>query len=320
MNRITLYFLIIISAISVSKVTGKTEYGKFYDESRKRDIPYKVYYPDELTGIYPVIIFSHGLGGSVEGGKYLGEYLSQNGYICFHIQHEGSDESVYKNAKNKEEAFKLLSESIKNYKNAINRFQDIPFVVTSIINLNSNDGVFNGHLDTNNMALIGHSYGAKSVLIAAGEKVAKGMFSFKESRLKVGVALSPSLPINVSGDLKKIYSDINIPLFHITGTNDDDPLLQKSSFTPEDRTKPYRNISGSPQYLLVLNKAVHSTFSGNKERSSDDPYIDEHIESVKKGVIAFLNYYLKNNEADGIWLKNEYIKTLSAKDTFEWKK
>jgi hypothetical protein len=320
MNKFVFYILISLSILTVSRTFGKTEYGKFYDEKRKREIPYKVYYPDALQGIYPVVIYSHGLGGSVEGGAYLGEHLSQNGYICFHIQHEGSDESVYKNAKNKEEAFKLLSESIKDYKNAINRFQDVPFAVSRIIELNSADGLFNNHLDTNNIAIIGHSYGAKSVLISAGEKIANGMFSFKDSRLKVGVALSPSLPIDESGDLKKIYSDINIPLFHITGTNDGDPLNQKSSFTPEDRTKPYRNISGAPQYLLVLYKAVHSSFSGVKERSTDDPYIDEHIENVKKGVTAFLNYYLKNNDKDGSWLKNEYKNTLSSKDTFEWKK
>lgn len=320
MTKTALHILILITILSVSAVFGKSDYGKFHDEKRNRDIPYKVYYPDAMQGTYPVIIYSHGLGGSVEGGAYLGEHLSQNGYICFHIQHEGSDESVYKNAKSKEEVFRLLSESIKDYKNAINRFQDVPFAVSSIISLNSTDGLFYSHLDTNNVAIIGHSYGAKSVLIAAGEKVAKGMFSFKESRLKVGIAMSPSLPIDESADLAKVYSEINIPLFHITGTNDGDPLYQRGSFTPEDRTKPYKNIKGAEQYLLVLNKAVHSSFSGVKERSTEDPYFDEHIESIKKGVTAFLNYYLKNNETDGSWLKNSYKSTLSTKDNFEWKK
>ncbi len=318
MQKTVLYILFVI--ISLSSAYGKSDYGNFYDKKRDRNIPYKVYYPDTLQGIYPVIIFSHGLGGSVEGGAYLGEHLSRNGYICFHIQHEGSDESVFRNAKSKEEVYRLLKESIKDYKNAVNRFQDVPFTVSSIILLNSGDGTFTSHLDTNNIAIIGHSYGAKSVLISAGEKVGKVNFSFKDSRIKTGIALSPSLPVDESADLERVYSDIDIPLFHITGTDDGDPLNQKSSFTPKDRTKPYRYIKGAPQYLLVLNKAVHSSFSGIKERSEEDPYIDEHIESVKKGITAFLNYYLKNNVSEGNWLQNEYKSTLSKKDVFEWKK
>lgn len=317
MNKTLLYILVVLNLLSVSLVFGKTDYGKFYDESRKREIPYKVYYPDKLSGTYPIIIFSHGLGGSVEAAEYLGEYLSQNGYVCFHIQHLGSDESVWKGATTIKEVIKKLKESIKDYENAFNRFKDIPFVVDEISKFNRNSDIFKGHLDTVNVGIIGHSYGARSVLIASGEKINKGKYSFKEPRIKAGVVLSPNLPDNPPIDLSKIFNDIKIPLFHITGTEDGDPLDRKSDFSPLQRTIPYHNIKTSAQYLLILFKAVHSTFNGNKK---DDPYIDEHLESVKKGVTAFLNCYLKNNENDGIWLKNDYKSILNAKDTFEWKK
>ncbi len=315
----TIYCFIILNVIIISTVIAKTDYGKFYDEDRNRDVHYKVYYPDELNGSFPVIIFSHGLGGSVEAAEYLGEHLSQNGYVCFHIQHIGSDESVWKAAKTVKEVMKKLKESVTDYNNALNRFKDIPFVVDEINKLNSGSGILKGHLDTVNVGIIGHSYGARSVLIASGEKVGKGKYSFKEARIKVGVALSPGLPDNPPEDLSKLYEDINIPLFHVTGTEDGDPLNRKSNFTPKDRTLPYLNIKASPQFLLVLYKAVHMTFSAGKRLSNDDPFYDAHIESVKKGVTAFLNYYLKKSESDGIWLKNDYKEIIDSKDTFEWK-
>lgn len=314
-----LYILFLILFITIPDSGAKDIYGKFYDTERDRSVPYKVYFPDTLKGEYPVIIFSHGLGGSVEAAKYLGEHLSQNGYVCFHIQHYGSDESVWAGAKTRREIIRLLKKSIKDLSNAVNRFNDIPFVVSEIIKLNTNSGIFKGHLDTNSIGIIGHSYGARSVLIAAGERLAKGKFSFKEPRIKVGVALSPNLPDNPPDDLSIIYRDIDIPLFHITGTDDGDPLERSEDFTPENRTIPYKNINGSAQYMLVLNKAVHSTFGGNEIRSSDDPYYKEHIESIKKGVTAFLNLYLKKSEQDGKYLKIEYKNSLDAKDRFEWK-
>ncbi len=314
-----IFILITFSLIIITSANGKTKYDKFFDKSRKREIPYKVYYPDELKDTYPIIIFSHGLGGSVEAAEYLGEHLSQNGYICFHIQHKGSDESVWKGATTMKEVMKKLKESIKDYENALNRFNDIPFVVDEIFKLNLKSEIFKGHLDTNNLGMIGHSYGARSVLIAAGERVGKKGYSFKEPRIKAGVPLSPNVPDNPPKDISTLYKDIDIPLFHITGTEDGDPLNRKSDFTPSDRTLPYQNIKASSQYLLVLYKAVHMTFSAGKKLSNDDPYYDEHIESVKKGVTAFLNYYLKKNETDGDWLKNEYKNTLNQKDTFDFR-
>jgi predicted dienelactone hydrolase len=318
MMKITLlYIFLIINILFFSSAESKTVYGIFHDANRNRDVPYKVYYPDELSETYPVIIFSHGLGGSVEAAEYLGENLSQNGYVCFHIQHEGSDESIWKGAKSLKEAMTMLKKSIKDVKNAENRFRDIPFVVDEIFKLNRNSEIFKGHLDTINIGIIGHSYGARSVLIASGEKVGKGKYSFKEPRIKVGVALSPNLPENPPKDLNTIYEDINIPLFHITGTEDGDPLQRNSDFDPKERTIPYQNIKNSPQYLLILYKAVHSTFNGNKK---DDPLFNNHIEVLKKGITAFLNFYLKNKESDGVWLKNDFRNTIDSKDTFEWKK
>ncbi|MBN1632659.1 MAG: hypothetical protein JW917_00665 [Ignavibacteria bacterium] len=232
------HIIIILFFFIISNGNSKTIYGNFYDAVRDRNVPYKVYYPDSLTGEYPVLIFSHGLGGSVEAAGYLGGHLSQNGFICFHIQHEGSDESVWSGAKTRKQIIRLLKKSIRDYKNALDRFEDIFFVADEIIKLNRISEIFKGRLDTVNIGMLGHSYGARSVLIASGERVAKGKFSFKESRIKAGVALSPNLPDNPPDDLSIIYRDIDIPVFHITGTEDGDPLNRRKDFSPEDRTIP----------------------------------------------------------------------------------
>ena len=74
------------------------------DSRRQRQVPVKIYYPADGAGPFPVIIFSHGLGGSREGYQYLGRHWASHGYVSVHLQHLGSDQAVWENS-----SCKLLS-------------------------------------------------------------------------------------------------------------------------------------------------------------------------------------------------------------------
>src|SRR5438128_1597060 len=65
------------------------------DDQRSRDIPVRVYLPT-APGPAPVVLFSHGLGGSRENSPFLGRHWSARGYAVVFMQHAGSDESVWK--------------------------------------------------------------------------------------------------------------------------------------------------------------------------------------------------------------------------------
>jgi predicted dienelactone hydrolase len=65
------------------------------DNTRSRDIPIRVYLPVTINAA-PVVLFSHGLGGSRENNPYLGKHWSARGYVVVFLQHEGSDDSVWK--------------------------------------------------------------------------------------------------------------------------------------------------------------------------------------------------------------------------------
>jgi predicted dienelactone hydrolase len=55
------------------------------DSARDRDVPVKIYYPKDLGGPVPVVIFSHGLGGSREGYEYLGRHWAGCGFVSVHV-------------------------------------------------------------------------------------------------------------------------------------------------------------------------------------------------------------------------------------------
>jgi hypothetical protein len=56
-----------------------------HDEARNRDIPIRVYLP-VTTPAAPVVLFSHGLGGSCAGSAFHGEHWAARGYVssAFH--------------------------------------------------------------------------------------------------------------------------------------------------------------------------------------------------------------------------------------------
>ncbi len=66
------------------------------DKTRDREVPVKIYFPKTGRGPFPIIIFSHGLGGSRDGYEYLGRHWASHGYVSVHLQHKGSDTAVWK--------------------------------------------------------------------------------------------------------------------------------------------------------------------------------------------------------------------------------
>src|SRR5690242_9998453 len=54
-----------------------------HDSTRKREIPLRVYHAAKVEGqaAAPVVLFSHGLGGTRNGSAYLGNHWAKRGYV-----------------------------------------------------------------------------------------------------------------------------------------------------------------------------------------------------------------------------------------------
>ena len=68
--------------------------GSISDAARHREIPVRVYLPQD-TRAAPVVLYSHGLGGSRETSAFLGQHWAKRGYLAVFMQHPGSDTSVW---------------------------------------------------------------------------------------------------------------------------------------------------------------------------------------------------------------------------------
>lgn len=318
MLRTCLALCVLLLVATPSLAGVRTEYGQFVDAGRDgRVVPYKLYLPDPLPAApSPVIVFSHGLGGSVEAAPYLGQALAEAGYIGVFIQHPGTDESLWK-GKGQPAAIKSMLAARSNAQTSRARFQDLPFVIDQLEQVNTARGPLAGHLDMGRVGMAGHSYGARSVMVAAGESNIRGATPFKEPPIKAAVALSPNVPdraLEIQGtNLQGLYRSVEIPLFHITGTNDQ-RVLPGPPFDPAQRALPYENIGAASQYLLIFKDAEHMDFGGRGRGSSHRVQAQ-----TARAAILFFDAYLREDVGALTELRRNFSQTLAPGDRFAFK-
>lgn len=222
----------------------------WHDPDRSRTIPVRIRFP-AASAAAPLVVISHGLGGSRDGLAYLGNGLADAGFIAVHLQHQGTDIAVWRGV---ESVPLAMAAAVLDVRNALDRLKDVIFALNTVAGAPS----LRGRVDPARMAIAGHSYGAWTVLHMLGERLPGGDWSLAlpDHRLKAGIALSPVPPIGIPAGVA--YAGITAPILHITGTNDRGFI---EVATPEDRTIPYRNIA-APGALAVLNGATHASFAG----------------------------------------------------------
>lgn len=288
--------------------------GEWRDAARDRDVPYKIYYPADAAGPRPAVVFSHGLGGSREAAVYLGEHLASWGYVAVHIQHPGSDESVWRSLTDRDEIVRKLVAATRDIRVVRDRFEDVPFALDRLALMNAS-GPLAGRIDTSRLGMSGHSFGAVSTLTAAGQATRRGGLRFKEPRFKAAIAYSPNKPMG-GIDPARAYDAITIPILHFTGTEDMNPL--DPGQPASDRRIPFRNIAAPGQYLVVLNGGDHGVFGGQRPRGRDPATDAAFHRLIREVSTAFWDAYLMDDAEALNWLRDGgAAKELGVSATYE---
>ncbi|MEQ5788436.1 dienelactone hydrolase [Erythrobacter sp. NFXS35] len=268
-----------------------SSYEAWVDENRNRSVLVRVAVPSG-NGPFPIVLMSHGLGGSRDGLTYLSEQLASWGFIVVTMQHPGSDRSVWE-SKPRGARFRALAEAAADPRVAIDRFLDVPFVLDEL-----EARIISGRIrgDIGRTAVVGHSFGAHSVFAAIGRsyKAQGRVVSFGDARVDSAVALSPPPPLNGMADeeLAKLYDEVSVPVLHITGRQDTVPF--EANLDPELRTRPFRVTSNPDDLLLVFEKADHNAFAGTKIRL-DGTKAPAHYATVQHDVATAATVFLRKH-------------------------
>ncbi len=279
----------------------------FTDAARKRELPVRVYLP-AANAAAPVVLFSHGLGGSRKGSAFLGMRWANRGYVCVFLQHPGSDVSIWE-GKDPEEILPALKKAL-NLQNFLLRVKDVPAVLDQLDAWNKQSGhPLYGRLDMGHVGMSGHSFGAITTEAVSGQTLPDGRALFADRRIKAAIIFSPSSPL--AGTPKDAFSAVKIPWMLMTGTNDVVPSLGAADM--KSRLAVFPALPPGDKYELVLDRAEHSIFTDRALPNDTEKRNPNHHRVILALSTAFWDAYLRGDPAAKAWLDGDGPKTVLEK-------
>lgn len=225
------------------------------DLSSQRDVPILMRWP---TGQGPcgLVIYSHGLGGSRLGADAWGEVWAQAGLAVIHVQHPGSDSTLWR-AANPAQALKEAASA----RELAARVGDVRFVLGEVERRQKQGQSDFSRVRLDAIGMAGHSFGAQTTQALAGQRDVPGQPSLSEPRFKAFAAFSPNARRSRSNPSEQ-FGAIKRPFLCLTGSLDGDPF---GAFkTPEPRVAVFDGLAAGNKAMLLLDKADHGTLAGTR--------------------------------------------------------
>src|SRR6476646_2178950 len=269
-----------------------------------REIPLLIYLPATKSPA-PVVLFSHGLGGSNRGSAFIGKHWAARGYVAVFVQHPGSDDSVWR-----DKPFAQRLEAMRKaagLDNFMLRVKDIPVVLNQLDSWNQNSNhALAGRLDMKKIGMSGHSFGAVTTQAVSGQTFPLGGTSLTDKRIQAAIAFSPSSP-RKGVEPKQAFGSVKIPWMLMTGTKDVAPIGDQDV---KSRLAVFPALPPGGKYELVLENAEHSVFTerplpGEKEKRNPN-----HHRVILALSTAFWDTYLRDDPLAKAWLDGDGPKSV----------
>lgn len=281
------------------------------DPGRDREIPLRVYLPAG-TNAAPVVLFSHGLGGSREGCAYLGEHWAARGYVAAFLQHPGSDESVWREQPIADRMAAMREAA--SGKNFMLRVMDVPAVLDRLTEWNGSRGhPLRGRLDLARVGMSGHSFGAVTTQAVSGQTFPWVGARFTDGRIRAAIAFSPSGPKR--GDAAAAFGSVGIPWLLMTGTRD---VAVIGDTDVASRLAVFPALPKGDKYELVLFDAEHSAFADRALPGDKMGRNPNHHRAILALTTAFWDAYLRGDADALAWLRGDEARSV-LEDKDRWR-
>ncbi len=305
------------------------------DRSRSRAITVDIHYSQNSQG--PLVVMSHGFAADRKFLRYLARHLASYGLTVVSIEHPGSDI----NALVQTAVGKKLSEILPPSE-FIDRPQDVSFVLNKLTQFNQSDPYLKGKLNTEQVSMIGHSFGGYTALVLAGAKLdlkalrqfceasyplgrspadwlqcaaAELPYSvrqFRDRRIQQVIAFNPIIGQLFGSDL----SGVEVPITILSSTDD--------GITPTiaHQLQPFKQLPGE-KYLVVAVGATHMSVTdiSNLDSAVGQSTLvrevmgreAEPMRQLARGYsLAFIKQLTPDAEQYRPFLTSEYVQSLSS--------
>ena len=260
------------------------------DAGRQRAVPVRLYLPKGMDSAVrlPVVVFSHGIGGSRRGYTWLGQHFARHGIASLHLQHVGSDRALWTGS-----VFNLVGrlQGAAQEAEAVARVQDLRFALDMLLT-----GDMAERFDTRRIVAAGHSYGANTTLLASGARVPRGsgVVDLADARVRAAIVISAP-PFYGEDDPSRILGSVAVPSLHVTATED---VIRIPGYfsAAEDRVKVFEATGSTRKWLAVYEGGSHSMFTDRQ--GAGGATLNPRVKLATQGLmLAFLREVFDGEQA-----------------------
>lgn len=333
MNKLFLSFFFVLSSLhTFANEPYKTGVRilEFHDDSRdNKPVAVQIFYPVDSnaeaepikkgifirkevarnapisakSNTYPLLLYSHGHGGSRADAAWLADELAPKGYIIASIEHE--DELIQK-----------IGAGVKGF---WNRPLDISFILTKLLN----HPEWKTKIDTNKIAASGFSKGGMAVTFLAGGQMEwpkiksfiENVFldkdeaapyeindfnslnwslvekNYKDPRIKAFIAFAPSYGFQFT---PKSLATIESPFLIMVGENDEiAPAESNAQYLNQHiKSSQYKPLTGKAGHFTFMNPCNQGGFIHAIGICKDDPSINRH--QLHLQIVDQVDHFLKS--------------------------
>ncbi len=255
------------------------------DTARQRAVPVRLHLPQSgpASQRLPLVVFSHGIGGSRRGYSWLAQHLARHGVASLHLQHVGSDRQVWTGG-----IMNIVGrlQSAAQDQEAVARVHDLRFALDTLLR-----SEWAARIDEHRVVAAGHSYGANTTLLACGARVERSgqLYDLRDERLKAAVVISAP-PFYGEADPGRILQSVTVPSLHVTSTED---IIRIPGYYSgaDDRVAVFDATGSRRKWLAVFQGGSHSMFTDRAGTGgvSLNPQVKDASRAL---VLAFLRQVL----------------------------
>jgi predicted dienelactone hydrolase len=301
-------------ATAYKKAAGPFEVGvadaSLKDARRNTTLSIRIHSPrpsPALAGPLPMVIFSHGAGGSSDTFPDLCRHWASHGYVVVNPTHGDSIKQRRERGEVFDPAKGNLAQQVVGRVNLFERRGDVQLILDSIDQLEKETKL---SIDRERIAMAGHSAGALTTQTLAGVKFfgprGRGL-GFAEPRLKAFILVSGQ-GLTMRAFREESWKDIKSPMLVIAGSEDRSPAREE---TPEGRRHPFEHASPGDKYLVYIEGATHGSYAGKdtvRVLGEKPPKNLGYITDVTAfSTLAFLDAYLKDDKAARAYLASDAL-------------
>lgn len=263
------------------------------DPARGRAIPTRIHMPAD-PGPWPVVIFSHGFGGSLSAFQNSGRAWAARGVVVMHPTHADSlqfpDPSLPEDdARAIRQAFAAatgerptgaaLAEAMERPVFLRSRLADLSFLLSLVRARDARlPAAVRERIDPSRLGMAGHSFGAYLTLAACGARLSPEPPPPMPYGFRAGLVISGQ----GSGRLglrPGAFERMSGPLFSVTGSRD----FGAAGETPEWRLEAFRTSRPGRKYAAILEGFRHGDF----DAPDNDPVLGRTASRLRALQSAF---------------------------------